>query len=149
MSSLNKATLIGRLGADPVLRNTQSGTPVANFNIATNEEWTDGNNQKQTSTEWHRIVAWNKLGSVCAQHLKKGRQVYVEGRLKSRSYIGNDQKEHWVTEVIANKVIFLGDNPMNAYNQGAIDAVNGTVKVVAPAPTGAVQEQLFVKTVGV
>lgn len=149
MSSLNKAMLIGRLGADPVLRNTSNGTAVANFNIATNEEWTDAANQKQSSVEWHRIVVWNKLATVCAQHLKKGRQVYVEGRIKSRKYIGNDQKEHYVTEIIARKVTFLGDNPMNAYNQGAIDAVNGVVRVVAPAPAGATQETLFVNTVGV
>jgi single-strand DNA-binding protein len=104
---INKVILIGRLGQDPELRYTPNGTPVATFNIATNYAWTDSKSkEKKTGVDWHRIVAWNKLGEICAEYLVKGRQVYVEGKLKTRSW-EKDGHRNYITEVVAVDVQFL------------------------------------------
>ena len=92
MASVNKVILIGNLGADPELRYTNNGTAVANFRIATNDQWTDKNGEKQERAEWHNIVAWSKLGEICGKYLKKGRPVYVEGRLQTRQWEDADKK---------------------------------------------------------
>lgn len=107
-SGVNKAILIGNLGADPEVRVTPSGMSVANFRIATNESWTDKSGQKQERTEWHRIVAWGKLAEVCGEYLKKGRQAYVEGRLQTREWADKEGKKNYTTEVVATTVQFLG-----------------------------------------
>jgi single-strand DNA-binding protein len=106
--SVNKAILVGRLGADPEVRNTPSGSSVAQFNIATSESWVDKTGQKQEKTEWHRIVVWGKLASVCGQYLKKGRLVYVEGKLQTRQWQDKENQTRYTTEVVANTVQFLG-----------------------------------------
>jgi single-strand DNA-binding protein len=105
---VNKVILIGNLGADPEVRFTPSGQAVANFRIATNESWTDKNQQKQERTEWHRIVVWGKLGELCGEYLKKGRQAYVEGRLQTREWTDKEGKKNYTTEVVAQSVQFLG-----------------------------------------
>lgn len=105
---VNKAILIGNLGADPEVRFTPSGQAVANFRIATSESWNDKNGQKQERTEWHRIVVWGKLGELCGEYLKKGRQCYVEGRLQTREWTDKEGKKNYTTEVVANQVVFLG-----------------------------------------
>ena len=108
MSGLNKVMLIGRLGSDPEIRYTPDGTAVANFSIATSEEWKDKNSgEKKERTEWHRIVAWRKLGELCGEYLSKGRQIYVEGRLQTRSW-EKDGVTRYTTEIIASDVQFLG-----------------------------------------
>lgn len=104
---LNKVLLIGNLGADPEVRFTPGGQAVCNFRIATSDSWTDKQGQKQERTEWHRIVVWGKLAELCGEHLKKGRQCYVEGRLQTREFEHEGQKKH-TTEVIASSVVFLG-----------------------------------------
>jgi primosomal replication protein N len=86
MASVNKVILVGNLGADPELRYTPAGTPVATFNLATHEQWTNKNGEKGERTEWHRIVAWARLGEICGEYLHKGKQVYIEGRLQTRSW---------------------------------------------------------------
>ena len=86
MAGLNKVMLIGNLGKDPEVRYTPSGQAVANFNIATNESWTDKAGQKQERTEWHRIVVWGKAAELCGEYLSKGRQVYIEGKLQTREW---------------------------------------------------------------
>ncbi len=106
--SVNKVILIGRLGADPEVRYTPSGTPVANFRIATSENWTDKQGQKQERTEWHRIVVWSKLAELCGEYLSKGRQVYVEGRLQTRQWDDRDGNKRYTTEIQAQQVTFLG-----------------------------------------
>ncbi len=106
--SVNKVLLIGRLGNNPEMRSTGSGSSVANFNIATSENWTDKNGQKQERTEWHRIVVWGKLAELCGQYLSKGRQCFVEGRLQTRSWDDKDGNKRYTTEVIASTVQFLG-----------------------------------------
>ena len=105
--SLNRVTLIGRLGADPEIRYTSGGMGVANFNIATSENWNDKNGQKQERTEWHRIVVWGKLGELCKQYLAKGRQCYVEGRLQTRQWDDKDGNKRYTTEIVASTVQFL------------------------------------------
>jgi len=108
MAGVNKVILVGRLGRDPEVRYTPDGTAVANFSIATSEEWRDKNSgEKKERTEWHRIVAWRRLGEICGQYLTKGREVYVEGRLQTRSY-EQDGTTKYMTEIIASTVQFLG-----------------------------------------
>lgn len=107
--SINKVILIGRLGQDPELKYTPSGAAVANFSIATSESWNDKSGQKQERTEWHRIVVWGKLAELCNQYLAKGRQVFVEGSLQTRSW--DDQQsgqKRYMTEVNARNIQFLG-----------------------------------------
>ena len=104
---VNKVILIGNLGSDPEMRHIPSGTAVCEFRMATNETWTDKNGQKQERTEWHRVVAWGKLGELCSRYLSKGRQAYVEGKLRTRSWEDKDGNKRWTTEIIANDVQFL------------------------------------------
>jgi single-strand DNA-binding protein len=105
--SLNKVMLIGNLGGDPELRYTSSGVAVANFNIATSMKWTDPDGNTQEKTEWHTIVAWRKLAEICGEYLKKGRRVYVEGRLQTRSWDDKNGVKHWKTEIVADDMIML------------------------------------------
>jgi single-strand DNA-binding protein len=105
---INKAILIGNLGRDPELRYTQNGQAVANFTLATNESWTDKSGEKVERTEWHRIVAWGKVGELCAQYLSKGRTVYVEGRIQTREWEDKDGNKRSTTEINAQNVQFLG-----------------------------------------
>jgi single-strand DNA-binding protein len=106
--SINKVILVGRLGADPELRYTSSGSPVCNFSVATSEKWTDETGDKQEKVEWHRIASWSKLAENCSKYLVKGREVYIEGRIQTRSYEDKDGLIKYITEVIAMKVEFLG-----------------------------------------
>jgi single-strand DNA-binding protein len=105
---VNKVILIGNLGRDPELRYTPSGAAVANFTLATNESWTDKDGNTQEHTEWHRIVAWNRLAEICGEYLKKGSQIYVEGRVRTRSWEDKDGVKRYVTEVIAREIQMLG-----------------------------------------
>ncbi len=108
MAGINKAILIGRLGSDPEVRYTPSGAAVANFSIATSEEWKDKDTgEKKERTEWHRIVAWRRLGELCGEYLSKGRQVYIEGRIQTRSWEDRDGNKRYTTEIIASDVQFL------------------------------------------
>ena len=116
MAGINKVILIGRLGNDPEVRYTPDGTAVANFSIATSDEWTDkATNEKRERTEWHRIVAWRRLGEICGEYLSKGKQVYVEGKLQTRSW-EKDGVTRYTTEIVASDVQFLGaKEPADAY----------------------------------
>ena len=108
MAGVNKVILIGNLGNDPEVRYTPDGTAVANFSIATSDEWKDKQTgEKKERTEWHRIVAWRKLGEICGQYLSKGRQVYVEGRIQTKSW-EKDGVTRYTTEIVASDVRFLG-----------------------------------------
>src|SRR5216117_1883282 len=107
-SSLNKALLIGHLGKDPEIRYTADGSPVANFSLATNEFWTDKNGTRQERTEWHNIVAWTKLADLSKRYLAKGRQVYVEGRIRTREWDDRDGNKRRTTEIIASQMVMLG-----------------------------------------
>lgn len=108
MAGVNKVIIVGHLGADPEVRYTQSGQAVASFNVATSENFTDKNGERQERTEWHRIVAWAKLAELCGEYLRKGRQVYLEGRLQTRQWDDKDGNKRYTTEIVAQNVQFLG-----------------------------------------
>lgn len=108
MSGVNKVILIGNLGADPELRSTPNGTAVANFRIATNEVYTDRNGERTQRTEWHRIVAFGRLAEIVGQYLKKGRQVYVEGRLRTRDWEDQNGQKRYTTEIVCTQMVMLG-----------------------------------------
>jgi len=105
---LNKAQLIGRLTRDPETRSTQGGQTVTTFSVATGFQWTDKDGQKQERTEFHNVVAWRKLAEICAQYLTKGKQIYIEGRLQTRSWEGQDGQKKYRTEIVADEMIMLG-----------------------------------------
>lgn len=106
--SVNKVLLIGRLGADPELRYTADGVPVATFNVATSETFKDRSGTKQERTEWHRVVAWRKLGEISGEYLKKGKLVYIEGKIQSREYEAKDGTKRKTFEIIASEMKMLG-----------------------------------------
>ena len=108
MASVNKVILIGNLGRDPEIRYTQSGEPIANFSIATNEVWNDRSGQKQERTEWHRVVLFGKVAEIAAQFLKKGSLVYLQGRLQTRKWQGDDGQDRYTTEIVADHMKMLG-----------------------------------------
>jgi len=109
MRGVNKVILVGNLGADPEVRYSSNGTPVTTFRIATNEPWLNRDTgEREQRTEWHRVVAFGKLGEICAEYLRKGKQVFVEGRLRTRSWEDREGNRRWVTEVVATNVIMLG-----------------------------------------
>jgi single-strand DNA-binding protein len=107
--SLNKVQLIGNLTRDPELRYTPQGTPVCSFSIATNRSWnsTDGNKERQEEVEFHNIVAWSKLAEICGELLVKGRKVYIEGRLQTRSWDTAEGEKKYKTEIVAEDMIIL------------------------------------------
>ena len=122
MSGVNKVILVGNLGADPTMRSTSSGTAVVNFNVATSETFKNKNGEKETRTEWHRVVAWARLAEICNEYLKKGKQVYIEGRLQTRSWDDQSGVKKYSTEVVANNMVMLGragDTPMDIPSQDA------------------------------
>lgn len=115
MGSLNRVQLIGNLGRDPELRYTADGTPVCNFSMATAEAWTTKAGEKQEKTEWHRISLWGKLGEIAGQYLKKGRQVYVEGSIRSREYTDKEGLKKTAYEIRADRMVMLsGGRPDGA-----------------------------------
>ena len=113
--SLNKVQLIGNLTRDPELKQIPGGQAVASFSIATNLTWVDQSGQKQDKPEFHNIVAWRKLAEICGQYLKKGSKVYIEGRLQTRDWEGEDGIKRYRTEIVADNMIMLG-------GKGATDA---------------------------
>jgi len=107
MAGVNKVILIGNLGADPEMRYTPNGKAVANFRLATSESYVkDG--QKTTQTEWHKVVAFDKLAEICGEYLAKGRQVYIEGKIRTRSWDDRDGNKKYMTEIVASTMKMLG-----------------------------------------
>jgi len=131
---VNKAIIVGNLGSDPEVRFTPSGQAVANFRIATNESWTDKSGNKQERTEWHRIVAWGKLGERCGEYLSKGRQCFVEGRLQTREWTDKEGKKNYTTEIVATNVQFLGGRDGAGAGAGRGKAMNGEEELGPPPP---------------
>ena len=121
MAGVNKVILLGRLGADPEVRYTNTGTPVANFNIATSTNFTDKSGEKTERTEWHRIVAFGKLGEICGEYLAKGKQVYIEGRLQTRDWEDRDGNKRKTTEIVAGIMQMLGAAGDQAPRSGGSD----------------------------
>ena len=104
---LNKVMLIGNLGADPEVRYTQNGTPVATFRIATTERWKDDKGQMKEQTEWHNIVAWRRQAEVCGEYLSKGSRVYIEGKLTTRKWEDNNNNTRYTTEIVVREMKML------------------------------------------
>lgn len=119
MIGVNKAIIIGTLGKDPELRYTTGGTPVWTFSVATNERYNDKDGQRQDKVEWHNIVVWSKLAELCNQYLKKGKSVYVEGRITTRSWDDKDGNKRYKTEIVANQIQFLSSGQRDEYDQSA------------------------------
>lgn len=107
MASVNKAIIVGNLGRDPEVKYTPSGTAVTNFSVATTDRWRDKDGNNQERTEWHRIVAFDKLAEVCGEYLAKGRAVYVEGNIRTRSWDDREGNKRYTTEIVARTVQFL------------------------------------------
>jgi single-strand DNA-binding protein len=106
---LNKVMIIGHLGRDPEMRYTPSGRPVTTFSVATNRSWQSADGERHEETEWFNVVAWGSLAEICKQHLHRGQQVYVEGRLQTRRWEDSESKTHFATELVAREVIMLGE----------------------------------------
>ena len=130
--SVNKVILLGRLGKDPELTYIPSGQSVAKFTMATNRSYKDKSGEWKEETDWHNIVAWGKLGEICAQYLAKGRQAYVEGQIRTRSWEDREGKKRTTTEIIANEVVLLG-----ARGEGAPEAAS---RAAGASPSGASPE---------
>ena len=137
MASVNKVILVGNLGKDPEVRFTPSGRAVAKFPLATTDSWTDQENSRQERTEWHNVVVWGKQAESCGQYLAKGRQVYVEGAIRSRSYDDKEGNKRYITEVVAQRIQFLGggggrgaSTAVESRGMGSFDEFGG-----APVPS--------------
>lgn len=116
--NLNKAMIIGNLTRDPEMRNTPSGAQVASFSVATSLVWTDQSGQQQRKSEFHNIVAWRKLAEICGQYLRKGSKVYVEGRLQTTEWTGQDGIKRYRTEIVLENMIMLDRQGATASNSG-------------------------------
>jgi single-strand DNA-binding protein len=116
MASLNRVLLIGNLGADPELSYTPSGTAKATMRLATHEVWTNKSGEKGERTEWHRVIVWGRLAEICGEYLAKGRQIFIEGRLQTRSWEDRDGNKRWTTEIVASNMQMLG-SPRDARSE--------------------------------
>jgi single-strand DNA-binding protein len=125
MSGVNKVILVGYLGRDPEVRFTKSNQAVASFSLATTEKWTGKDGNKEERTEWHRIVAWGKLGEICGEYLEKGKQVYIEGRLQTREWEDNDGNKKQTTEIVANIMTMLGQAGSGSAPSGGSQGSSG------------------------
>jgi single-strand DNA-binding protein len=151
--SLNKVQIIGHLGADPELRYTSNGLAVATLNIATNERFKAGDSEEwQERTEWHRVVAWGKLAEIAGEYLAKGRQVYVEGRLQTRSWEDKEGLKRYTTEVVTRDIILLGSkgdmpsggrppHPADAYTPTGVSRKDESAENQAPPDMPEVPEE--------
>lgn len=117
--SLNKVHLIGRLGRDPEVRYMPNGDAVCNFSLATDESWKDKNGQRQTKTEWHNVIMYRRLAEIAGQYLKKGSQVYLEGKIQSRKYTDKNGVDRTAYEIICHEMKMLGGNGNEAHMQPA------------------------------
>jgi len=115
---INKAILIGNLGADPEIRYTQSGTQVATFRVATTDRWKGQDGQMQESTEWHKIVAWGKLAEICGEYLSKGSKVYIEGKIQTRKWQDQSGSDRYSTEIVAREMKMLSQKGGGAQSGG-------------------------------
>ncbi|MCJ7805695.1 single-stranded DNA-binding protein [Patescibacteria group bacterium] len=132
--SLNKVQLIGNLTRDPELRYTPQGTAVCTIGLATNRQWTTESGEKKEDAEFHRLVAWNKLAEICSQLLKKGRKVYVEGRLQTRTWTGQDGQPRTTTEIVISDMIILDKREVGETGGGEFQVPEAALEEPALAP---------------
>ena len=126
MASVNKVILIGNLGRDPETRYTTGGDAVTNLNIATSEQWKDKSGEKQERTEWHRVVLFGRQAEIAGEYLKKGRSVYIEGRLQTRKYTDKDGVEKYSTEIVADRMQLLGGREGGGAGGGDVEFAGAT-----------------------
>jgi single-strand DNA-binding protein len=119
MASVNKVILLGNLGADPELKYTPSNRAVCNLRIATNEVFKDKTGQRQEKVEWHRVTVWGEQGENCSKYLTKGRSVYIEGKLQTRTWDDKEGKKHYATDIVAERVQFIGGKEGGASGGGS------------------------------
>lgn len=138
MVSLNKVMIIGNVGTEPEMRFTPNGNPVTSFRVATNRVYTPPEGERRRETEWFGVVAWNKLAEQCNQFLTKGRLVYVEGRLQTRTWESQDGQKRSRTEIVANRVIFLDRREATSFPEEATEEAAGETigEAVGEADTG-------------
>jgi single-strand DNA-binding protein len=138
--SLNRALLLGNVGKDPEVRYTASGKAVATFSLATSQRWKDQDGNDQEKTEWHRIVAWGRLGEICGEYLSKGKQVFVEGRIQSREWEDQDGNKRVTVEIVANDMILLGS--AGGQSRGQDEGFSRNVPSGGPTqPTGKLRSE--------
>jgi len=141
--SLNKVTLIGNLTRDPELKYTPSGAAVCTIGLATNRQWTTDSGEKKEDAEFHKLVAWNKLAEICSQLLTKGRKVFVEGRLQTRSWTGQDGAQRSTTEIVINDMIILDSRRDGGSTEttDSFDVPENIGEEVQEAPVEAIEEK--------
>ena len=133
-SSVNKVILVGHIGNKPEGRYTPSGTSTASFSLATNESWIDSENEKQERTEWHNIVAWNKLADFATEYLQKGQLIYIEGRMQTRTYKDKEDIQRRVTEIVSTAITPLEWKTTDKKENGSANTVDKkNTKVEEPA----------------
>ncbi|WP_071058666.1 single-stranded DNA-binding protein [Pelistega sp. MC2] len=150
MASVNKVILVGNLGADPTLRSMPDGGQVANISVATTSTWNDRNTgERREETEWHRVVFYSRLAEIVSQYLRKGSSIYLEGRLKTRKYTGQDNVERYTTEIIADSLQMLGsrtDNEQsNQQSQAPTKKTGASASDYAKASGGSVKQSQSVE----
>jgi|SRR3989304_5907306 len=133
MAGVNKVILVGNLGADPEMRYTPGGMAVANFKLATSENFKDKEGNKQTKTEWHKVVAFGKLAEICGEYLSKGKQVYIEGKIQTRSWEDKDGNKKYTTEIVVNIMQMLGGRGTEAGAGAAASAADVTADEIPPS----------------
>ena len=134
MAGVNKVILVGNLGADPEVRYLNTGTAVANFRMATTQNIKNREGEREARTEWHRVVAFGRLAEICGEYLNKGKQVYIEGRLRTRSWDDRDGNKRWTTEIIASTMQMLG-------SPGDQRAIEGEIPDFGGAPDSGVDQE--------
>ncbi|ORF04736.1 single-stranded DNA-binding protein [Snodgrassella alvi] len=134
--SVNKVILVGRLGRDPETRYMPNGDAITNFSLATDEQWRDHNGERQTRTEWHNITLFGKLGEIAGQYLRKGSQVFIEGKIQSRKYTGKDGIERTAYDIIGNEMKMLGNR-----NDGSDSGNNNAAPPTSNPPPAAPRRQ--------
>ena len=132
MASLNKVMIIGNLGAEPEMRFTPNGNPVTSFRVATNRRYTTSQGERREETEWFSVVAWNRLAEQCNQFLTKGRLIYVEGRLRTRTWEGQDGEKRFRNEIIADNVTFLDRQAAAALPEEGVEETNAEAGDLSP-----------------
>lgn len=132
MAGINKVILVGNLGKDPEVRHLEGGISVANFTLATNEYYKDKQGTRVERTEWHNIAAWRGLAEMAEKHLKKGQQVYIEGKIRTRQYQDKENQTRYITEIIADEITMLGGRPQAGDGQAQ---TNGTTAAVEAPQT--------------
>ncbi len=145
--NLNKAMIIGNLTRDPEVKTTPSGQNVATFSVATNRVWTNAQGQKQEAVEYHNIVAWGKLAEICGQYLNKGKKVYVEGRLQTRDWQGQDGVKRYKTEIVIENMIMLDRGGSPAGSSAGAPVSSSPAPSPEPEPVEPQEEEIKVENI--